>query len=205
MNKLHILIIAASIVIIVAFSLYTFSSQSPLSKSGTKENPVNSVAQVSNSGPSASTVSTYMNRENPGNFYSIQFPSKVVVEHGNASGSYIAILPQGVFSVRLVDIPDNSDVPLVLLTQIQPALKSSLQDFSRVGYNQFIVGGHRAWDLAYTWKNATIRMESIKAIVEGSDNAAAITFSGPRQEIGTQNTNSTVIKPVIESFHWSGQ
>jgi hypothetical protein len=197
MNKLHTLIIAASIVIIIAFSLYTFGPQSPGSKSGTKENPVNSVAQVSNSGPSASTVSTYVNRENPGNFYSIQFPPKAVVEHGNASGSYTAILPQGVFSVRLVDIPDNSDVPLVLLTQIQPALKFSLQDFNRVGYNQFIVGGHRAWELTYTWKNATIRMESIKAIVEGSDNAAAITFSGPRQEFRTQNTNSTVIKPVI--------
>jgi hypothetical protein len=149
MNKLHILIIAASIVIIVAFSPYTFGSQSTIPKSGTKENPVNSVVQVSNNGLSFSTLSTYVNRENPGNFYSIQFPSKVAVEHGNASGSYTAILPQGVFSVRLVDIPDNSDVPLVLLTQIQPALKSSLQDFNRVGYNQFIVGGHRAWDLTH--------------------------------------------------------
>jgi hypothetical protein len=205
MNKSHILIIAVSIAIIVAFSLYTFGSQSPVSKSGTKENPLNSVAQVGNSGPSSSIVSTYVNRESPGNFYSIQFPSKVVVEHGNASGSYSAILPQGVFSVRLIDIPDNSDVPLVLLTQIQPALKSSLQDFNRMGYNQLIVGGHRAWDLAYTWKNATFRMESIKAIVEGSDNAASITFSGPRPEFATQKTNSTVIKPVIESFRWIGQ
>src|SRR5215472_1945242 len=205
MNKLHILIIAASIVIIVAFSLYTFGSQPTIPKFGTKENPVNSVAQVSNSKPSSSTLSTYVNRENPGNFYSIQFPSKAVVEHGNASGSYTAILPQGVFSVQLVDIPDNSDVPLVLLTHIQPALKSSLRDFNRVGYNQFNVGGHRAWDITYTWKNATARMESIKAIVEGSDNAASVTFSGPRQEFGTQNTNFTVIKPVIESFHWIGQ
>jgi len=204
MNKLHILIIAAGVCIIVAFSLYTFGSRSTFHKSGTKESPVNSVVQVSSRGPST-TVSTYMNRENPGNFYSIQFPSKAVVEHGNASGSYTARLPQGVFSVQLVDIPDNSDVPLVLLTHIQPALKSTLQGFSRVGYNQFNVGGHRAWDLAYTWKNATARMESIKAIVEGSDNAASITFSGPRQEFGTQNTNFTVIKPVIESFHWIGQ
>jgi hypothetical protein len=205
MNKSHILIIAAGIVIIIASSLYTFGSQSPVSKSGTKANPVNSVAQVSNNGSSSSILSTYMNRENPGNFYSIQFPSKAVVEHGNASGSYTAILPQGVFSIQLVDIPDNSDVPLILLTHIQPTLKSTLQDFSRVGYNQFNVGGHRAWDLAYTWKNATARMESIKAIVEGSDNAASITFSGPRQEFGTQNTNFTVIKPVIQSFHWIGQ
>jgi len=204
MSKKHILIIAAGVGIIVVFSLYTFGSQSTVRKSGTKESPVNSVVQVSNGGPST-TVSTYVNRENPGNFYSIQFPSKAAVEHGNASGSYTARLPQGVFSVQLDDIPDNSDVPLVVLTQIQPALKSSLQDFNRVAYNQFIVNGHRAWDLTYTWKNATARMESIKAIVEGSDNAASITFSGPRQEFGTQNTNFTVIKPVIESFHWIGQ
>jgi len=68
MNKLHILIIAAGVGIIVIFSLYTFGSQSTVHKSGTKESPVNSVVQVSNSG------STYVNRENPGNFYSIQCP-----------------------------------------------------------------------------------------------------------------------------------
>jgi hypothetical protein len=205
MNKSRILIIVAGVVIIVAFSLYTFGSNSTEPKPGTKANPVNSVAQVGSAGPASSTASTFVNRENPGNFYSIQFPTKASVEHGNGSGSYIAKLPQGVFSVQLVDIPDTSDVQLILLTQIQPALKSSLQDFNRVGYNQFTVGGHRAWDLTYTWKNATIGMESIKSIVEGSDHAAAITFSGARQMFGDQNTNSTVIRPVVESFHWIGQ
>jgi hypothetical protein len=205
MNKSRILIIAAGVVIIVAFSLYTFGSSSTVPKAGTKANPVNSVAQAGSSGPASSTASTFVNRENPGNFYSIQFPTKASVEHGNGSGSYIAKLPQGVFSVQLVDIPDTSDVQLVLLTQIQPALKSSLQDFNRVGYTQFTVGGHRAWDITYTWKNATIGMESIKSIIEGSDHAAAVTFSGPSQEFGAQNTNSTVIRPVVESFHWIGQ
>lgn len=201
MNKSRILIIAAGVVIIVAFSLYTFGSQSTAPRPGTKENPVNSGAASSG----GATVSTFVNRENPGNLYSIQFPSKASVEHGNTSGSYIAKLPQGVFSVQLVDIPDTSNVQLILLTQIQPALKSSLQDFNRVGYNQFTVGGHRAWGLTYTWKNGTIGMESIKAVVEGSDHAAAITFSGPRQGFGDQITNSTVIRPVVGSFHWIGQ
>ncbi len=205
MNKTRNLIIAAGVIIIVAFSLYTFGSNSTLPKAGTKANPVNSVGQSASSGPASSTASTFVNRENPGNFYSIQFPGKAIVEHGNGSGSYIAKLSQGVFSVQLVNIPDTSDVQLVLLTQIQPALKSCLQDFNRVGYNQFTVGGHRAWGLTYTWKNATIGMQSIKAIVEGSDHAAAITFSGPRQEFGDQNTNSTVIRPVVGSFHWIGQ
>jgi hypothetical protein len=205
MNKSRILIIVAGVVIIVAFSLYTFGSNSTEPKAGTKANPVNSVAQVGSGGPASSTASTFVNRENPGNFYSIQFPTKASVEHGNGSGSYIAKLPQGVFSVQLVDIPDTSDVQLILLTQIQPALKSSLQDFNRVGYNQYTVGGHRVWDLTYTWKNATVGMESIKSIVEGSDHAAAITFSGARQMFGDRNTNSTVIRPVVESFHWIGQ
>lgn len=204
MNKSRILIIAAGVVIIVAFSLYTFGSQSTAPRPGTKENPVNSGAAGSG-GPASATVSTFVNRENPGNFYSIQFPSKAGVEHGNTSGSYIAKLPQGVFSVQLVDIPDTSNVQLILLTQIQPALKSSLQDFNRVGYNQFTIGGHRAWGLTYTWKNGTIGMESIKAVVEGSDHSAAITFSGPRQGFGDQITNSTVIRPVVGSFHWIGQ
>lgn len=198
MDKLHLFIIAAAIVAIVTISLYTFGSQSNAPKVGTKENPVNSVVQTNSSGGSGSPakISTFVNRENPGNFYSIQFPANALVVHGNGSGSYLARLPQGILSVQLT-----------LLTQIEPALKSSLNSFNRVGYNQFTIDGHRAWDLVYTWKNATIgtEMESVKAVVEGSDHAAAITFSGPKQELLSQNINSTVIKSVVNSFHWLGQ
>jgi hypothetical protein len=67
-------------------------------RAGTKENPVNSV-EAGSGGPASARVSTFANRENPGNFYSIQFSSKASVEHGNAPGSHIAKLPQGVFSV----------------------------------------------------------------------------------------------------------
>ena len=208
MVKSKILIIAAAIVVIVAISVYTFGSQSNAPKVGTKENPVNPIGQAGSVGVGSPVkISTFVNRENPGNFYSIQFPANAVVVHGNGSGSYLARLPQGVFNVQLVDIPDTSNVQLTLLTQIEPALKSSLNGFNRVGYNQLTIGGNRAWDLTYSGRNATIgtEMESIKTVIEGSDHAAAITFSAPRQELVAQNVNSTVIRPVVNSFHWLGQ
>jgi hypothetical protein len=204
MDKSRILIISAGIVIIIAFSLYSFGSYSAAPKAGTKQSPINSVVR-DGSRNAPTTISTFENRENPGNFYSIQFPSGANVAHGNASGSYIVKIPKGVFSVQLVDIPDTSDAQLYLLTQIQPALKSSLQDFNRIGYDQSNVSGHRAWDLTYTWNNGTTGMESTKTVVEGSDHAASITFSAPRQEFADRNTMSSLVKPVVESFHWIGQ
>lgn len=204
MDKSRILIVVAGIAIIVGFSVYSFGSYSTAPKAGTQQSPVKS-AVTSGGSVAPTTVSTFENRENPGNFYSIQFPGGADVTHGNASGSYIVKMPKGIFSVQLVDIPDTSNVQLYLLTQIQPSLKSYLQDFNRIGYDQSNVGGHRAWDLTYTWNNRTIGMESMKTVVEGSDHAASITFSAPRQEFADRNAMSSLVKSVVESFHWIGQ
>jgi hypothetical protein len=221
LDKARLIIVALGVVVIIAFSLYTFGSYTTKSKAGTKVEPVKNLATTtvvnSNSNiqkytrdasrsPSPSIpMATFENREKIENFYSIQFPSKSIVVHSNASGSYTAKLPNGLFSVGLIDIPDNSNVQLYILTQVQPSLKSSLQDFNPVSFNQLNISGQRAWKLVYTWKNGTKEMGSVKTFMEGSDNAAAITFSGPRYEFIDQIVNSTVIRPVTESFHWIGK
>jgi hypothetical protein len=221
LDKYHVIVVVIGVAVIMAFSLYTLGSYTTKPKAGTKVEPVKNLATttVINSSsniqkytkgasrsPSPSIpMATFENREKIENFYSIQFPSKSTVVHSNASGSYTAKLPNGLFSVGLVDIPDNSNVQLYIITQVQSSLKSSLQDFNPVSFNQLNIGGQRAWKLVYTWKNGTKEMGSVKTYVEGSDNAAAITFSGPRYEFIDQTLNSTVIRPVTESFHWIGK
>jgi hypothetical protein len=210
--------VSVAIVVVIGFSLYTFGSYSASPKAGTKVQPIRESRghgitkqqqKTSNSilVPSSTTaMSSYENRDKPENYYSIQFPRNAVVEHGNNPGGYITKLPEGnaVFSVELVDIPDTSNVQLYMLSQDEPSLKSSLQHYNRVSTNQFTIGGSRAWDLTYTWKNTTMPMESKKTFVEGSDNAAVITFSGSIQGIGKNNDDS-LINLVVQSFHWLGK
>jgi len=236
LHKDRIIALGLGVLVIIAFSIYTFGSQSTKPRSGTKVEPVRNVVTPSDSKTNNLTsnqnkknftrnaiglpnkslsifsnsssyssipMSLFDNREKMENFYSIQFPSNSTVLHGYESGSYLAKLSKGIFSVDLVDIPDNSNVQIYVLTQVKPFLKSSLKDFNLIGIKQLILGGQRAWELAYTWKNMTRNMESIKAFVEGNDNAATITFSWPKQPLTEQIINSTIIKPVLDSFHWT--
>jgi hypothetical protein len=233
----RIIILGLGVLLIIAFSIYTFGSYSTKPKTGTKVEPVKSAVTTNNSGadiensnqdkkdftknaigiptksltlssnPSSSSLSVPMslfeNREKIENFYSIQFPSSSTVLHGNESGSYVAKFSKGNFSVGLIDIPDNSNVQLYVLTQVKPSLKSSIKDFNLGGIKQLTLNGHRAWEIIYTWKNMTRNMESIKTFVEGMDNAATITFSWPKQQSTDQIINSTIIGPVLTSFHWT--
>lgn len=213
MDKSRILILAIGVAVLIAFSLYSFSSYLAAPKAGTKIEPAKNLVSIVNPSnntiqqnlpmPSgASKMNVFENRDSAGNYYSIQFPSEANVEHGEKPGSFIARLSQSTFSVELVDIPDNSNVQLHILTQDEPSLKSSLQDYNRISLNQIKIGDARSWNLVYMWKNATSEMESMKTFVVGADNAALITFSGPSHDFGQSNST---INSVMESFHWIGQ
>ena len=102
----------------------------------------------------------------------------------------------------MIDIPDDSNVELFILTNIKPSLESSLDSFKQINFSPLSIDGHRAWELAYTWKNNTTPMTSLKTIVEGADEANAITYSGELKQFINQGLNSTLIQPVLKSFHW---
>jgi hypothetical protein len=231
MDKFRLVVIALGTLIIVIFSLYNFGYYiSPLiPQSGAEVRPVSTsdsvtnfrtAEQTSNSAQVQKTgsgtrdiisnlssaanirMATYENREKPENFYSIQFPTDMIVTHGNRPGSVVAKSPQGVFLVDLVDIPDDSNVELYLLTNIKQSVESSLQNFSQIKFSSTSVGDNRAWELEYTWENATHMMGSVKTFVEGQDEATSITYTGTYPQLIDKNINSTLIQPVSQSFHW---
>jgi hypothetical protein len=218
------------VLVIIAFSIYTFGSYSTKPKGGTKVEPVKNAVTTNNSNadhvnstftkntigisksispssnsfsPSSIPMSIFENREKIENFYSIQFPSSSTVLHGNESGSYAAKFSRIIFSVGLIDIPDNSNINIYAITQLKPTLQASMKNFNLIGFKQLNLGGQRAWELIYTWRNSTQNMESVKTLVEGSDNAAAITFSWPEQQYTHQIINYTIVKPILASFHWT--
>ena len=234
MDKFRVIVIALGTSIIVIFSLYNFgfyltptvpqsgaqmrpisiSSESVLN-SNTIENPdksghaqkagIGSVNLIPKLPPNVDVkMATYESREKPENFYSIQFPAYMNVKHGKQPGSLIAKSQQAFFSADLVDIPDDSNVELYLLTKVKPSLESSLRNFTEMRFSSTAVGADRAWQLAYTWKNSTSLMESIKTFVEGQDEAMAITYTGNHRQLVDKNVNLTLIQPVLQSFHWTG-
>jgi hypothetical protein len=231
MDKFRVIVIALGTIIIVTFSLYNFGYYITPSvpQSGAEVRPVSTSASITDSRPveltgnltqvpravngSKNTLSdlppaanielaTYENRDKPENFYSIQFPTNMNVIHGNKPGSIVAESPNGAFSVDLVDIPDDSNVELYLLTNVKPSIESLLQNFTQIKFSSTSIGNNRAWELAYTWENATTATGSLKTFVEGKDEAAAITYTGTYQQLIDKNINSTLIQPVLQNFHW---
>ena len=133
----------------------------------------------------------------------MKLPDYVNVLHGNKSGSYIAKLPNGILAVELMDVPDNSNPELLFLTQVKPGLESSLKNYHQISLKQLTINGNRAWDLTYIWKNSTTDIESTKTLIEGSDAAAVITYSGAKPNfIDNSSINSTLINPILNSFQW---
>ena len=231
MDKTRIIILSLAVVVIIGFSLYSIGSYSTSPQAGTKIQPVrmsasapagvvnnnnnkrllqqqqqeNPNSTLSQFPTTVAAMNTYENRDKPENYYSIQFPSNAVVEHGKDSGSYIIKLPSNTatFSVGLLDVPDTSNVQLYMLAQEEPSLKSSLQHYKLINSNQFTIGGNRAWDLIYTWENSTVPMESIKTFVEGSDNAAVLTASASAPEF--IKNSDFLANQVLQSFRWLGK
>jgi hypothetical protein len=87
------------------------------------------------------------------------------------------------------------------LTQDEPQLKSSLQNYSQISFNQLTVGQQRAWNLVFTWKNGTSEMESARTYVEGPDEAMVIEFTASAQGFVKSDP---LITAVRESFQWIG-
>jgi hypothetical protein len=212
MDKSKLFVILVGSIIIILFSFYSFGgylSSNSTSKAGTKVQPVNSFSNspnthlTNNANTKPLQFITYTNRETAGNYYSLKLPNYVNVLHGNKPGSYITKLPNGILSVELMDIPDTSNPELLFLTNVKPSLESSLKNYHQISLRQLTIDGKRAWDLTYVWKNSTKDIESSKTLMEGPDAASVITYSGEKPNfIDNQSINSTLITPILNSFHW---
>ena len=151
---------------------------------------------------SSLVMNIFTNKDVPENYYSIAFPQSGMVIHGYKSGDIIYRFGNVTSSVELQDIPDDSNVELYTLTHTEPALKLSLPNYKLISSGQLSAGGNRAWDIIYTWKNSTQDLETIKAFVEGKDQAAVFSFTSP---IKDYSKNNSTINSILENFKWLGE
>jgi hypothetical protein len=77
-----------------------------------------------------------------------------------------------------------------------------LQDYKELSSNQFKIDNNRAYDIKYTWSNSSEKLETLKTFIEGKDQAAVVTFSGPVQDY---IKNNSTLNSILHSFKWLGQ
>jgi len=248
MDKIRLLILITGIIVIISFSIYSFSGTSTSSQpEGTKIKPIGQVTvmplpdknlnsytvknsstsnlksfqlaplyhQISfrynpvslivdnTSDPQSSSMimNIFANKDLPENYYSVSFPQTAIVTHGKNPGSLVTKFHNVTSSIDLQDIPDDTNVNLYMLTVAKPNLKM-LPDYKELSSNQIKIDNNRAYDIKYTWINSSEKLESLKTFVEGKDQAAVVTFSGPVRDF--DNNNST-LGSVLNSFKWLGQ
>jgi hypothetical protein len=160
--------------------------------------------EANNSGVQSTplVMNIFRNKDVPENYYSIAFPSIGTVVHGNAPGDIIFRSRNITSSVELQDIPDDSNVELFTLTHTEPELKSSVSNYKLISSGQLNAGGNRGWDIIYTWKNSSQDVETMKAIVEGKDQAAVVSFTSQTKDYPK---NNSTINSILENFQWLGQ
>lgn len=216
-DRKRVLMISGSVIVFLAFTIYTFSSYLPGPKAGTQISPDTSTPTMASAGIKNASIQTtqatnvfqmssFENKDKQENYYSIKFPSVSTIVHGKDPGSLEANLPQGIVaSTSLVDIQDNSNVQNFISTQLEPSLKSSFVTYQRISFNQSSIGNRNAWILAYTWNNKTTQenMETVTTLIEGQDNAAEVDFSATSKNLA--NGYSSIIVPVTKSFQWIKQ
>ena len=211
-DKFKVLVILAGSIIIILFSFYSFGellSYTSTPKAGTQVLPINNssynqnVDLTENTNTKSIQFVTYKNLQTVENYYSLKLPNYVKVLQGNKPGSYISNLPNGILTIRLMNIPDDSNPALFFPTHVKPDIDSDLKGYHKISLKQLTINGNRAWDLTYIWKNSTTDMESTKTWIEGPDDAAIITYSGPKPNfIDNSIINSTLINPILNSFQW---
>ena len=218
MDKIQILVLTSGTIIIILFAVYSYSGPTVISqKTGTNVEPVKTTdsSKIStnkpnsslNVGISPSTInskndvmqSKYENKDIPENYYSINFPSKFVVKHGDKPGSLISDVTNATFTVNLQDIPDDSTLILYVLTNIEPSINASQSNYQRTNFEKFDINNNKALELSYSYENLTKPIKSIKTFIEGQDQAAVITFTSPSKEYLSYNST---VNNVLNSFQW---
>lgn len=179
MNKKVIFIIMLAIIALIVLTLFSFG---PLTgkRKNVKINPVSQKPQNSepvtiNNQPVR--FNTYSNKDVKENYYSVKLPQDWRVQSGQKSGSYNFTFPDGIGDVELMDVPDNTTLELFILSQQEPLLKKSLNNYVRKDYKKLKVNGNEAYELIFDNTDNRQFISTVKTYITGKDNAAVITLN----------------------------
>lgn len=206
LNKKVLIVIFLTILVLIGLSVYTFGSYSNTKKilNTSHSAPVSPVASnkkvVNNTNV---TFATFQNKDVQGDYYSVSFPNTWQISKGTKAGEYTAQFSGGDGQVELLEVPDNTTLELLVLSQEEPQLKKTVSGYKRVDYKKITIQGNDSYQLTYT-STATDGLinQTVKTYVSGSDMASVITLTAPQTQFTSQQP---VFLSVIGSFAWNNK
>jgi hypothetical protein len=202
MNKKIIAILILTVVALIGLAIYAFGPMTK--KTTTKVNPVSlkpaGSEKVAVDNKSMAFVA-YHNKDLPENFYALEFPKGWQVTPGKPGG-YALNFSEGGGTISLTDVPDNSTLELFVLSQEEPKLKTTVDNYKRIDYRKLTVNGAEAYQLLYQSMRAGEQYQTIQTYIAGSDEACIITFTTKQNEFSAL---SPIFSSITNTFHWENK
>jgi hypothetical protein len=199
MNKKIIIIFILTIIALVVLWLYSFG---PLA--GTKVAKVNpeslkTVSQQNAISGQSIIFNIYHNKDLTENFYTIKFPQSWQLQIENSAGSYHFVFDKGNGSAELQDVSDNTTLELFVLSQEEPKLKKTLNNYVHLDYKKTSVNNNDAYQLIYQSAINNKTYKTIETYITGQDHAAVITLSSEAQNFADFQQ---IFYSILNSFQW---
>jgi hypothetical protein len=199
MNNTILIFLILTIVVILLLVLFAFGSR--LKGESTKFNP--SALKTSDSlmvsvDDSLMSYAIYHNKDKRENFYTVRFPSTWKIT-SSKPGEYDISYQGATGYLKLMDIPDDTNLQLYILSQIEPKLKKELRGYKRIDYRDIVVNGTEGFQFEYEYSVGKERWSTFTDYISGVDNACTISFTSKHSMFPKQITN---FKKVIYTFRW---
>ena len=204
MNKKIIAIIILTIIALIVLTMFSFGPLSGKRKSASI-NPVSQKPENTKQVPIENKTiefSSYHNKDMKENYYTINLPHDWQIKSGQNPGSYEITFPEGKGMVELMDVQDNTTLELFILSQQEPALIKSLNNYTRKDYKKIIINGNDSYELTFNSLSNNQPVATLKTYIAGPDHAAVITLN-------IQSDKFTQLAPldssIVNSFNWENK
>jgi hypothetical protein len=144
----------------------------------------------------------FHNRDAVENFYTIGFPQTWQRQSNSSAGGYKFTFFDGIGTIDLMDVPDNTTLELFVLSQQEPILKKNITGYHRIDYMKLSINGNDTYQLIYRSTLNGTDYQTVKDFIAGQDQAAVITLSTVPDSF---EVRQPVFRAVLESFHWENK
>jgi hypothetical protein len=204
MNKKIFVIIILTIIALFVLTMFSFGPLSGKRKSASI-NPVSQKPESAGQVPIENKTiefSSYHNKDMKENYYTVNLPKDWQTKSGQNAGSYDFAFPEGNGAVELMDVPDNTTLELFILSQQEPSLKKSLNNYTRKDYKKIIVNSNDAYELTFNSINNGQSVSTIKTYIAGPDHATVITLNIQSDRVAQF---TPVYTAIVNSFNWENK
>ena len=204
MNKKVIVIFTLTIAALFVLVLFSFGPPATMRQQA-QINPASlqpSRLKAENVKNQKVALDTYHNRDLRENYYTVTLPRDCRVTAGRTTGSYALSFSDGSGSVKLLDIPDNTNTELFMLSHEEAKLRKSVSHYKRIVYKKISVNGNEGYELIYDGVVNGTPSRTMKIYITGPDQAGVITFNAAQ---GIFNQRQPVFAAIINSFQWENK